>query len=690
MSAAPPRTGRIDEAAAQPPVRGERFLRLLDAGFARLERLTAPLPSSLNPLTQTGAVANVALLVAIASGILLLFWYTPSVTGAHQSLEAIRGDLLAQGVRSLHRYSSDAAMLFILLHALRSLAARQVGGARTLAWITGIVMVAVVWLIGWLGYWLVWDERGYAVAAGTARAVDALPIVADPLSRSLLTDQGLNSLLFFMIFFLHMLMPLLVGIALWLHIARLSRANILPSRRMAAWVVGSMVVLSLVVPATSAGAATMSHVSSGYTMDWWYLLPVFFTDRLGGGALWLGSALLGAALVSVPFWIVRRGRAGKRRAIAAQVDPSKCNACRQCVEDCPYGAIQMVPRTDGKKWNGVAEVDPGKCVGCGVCAGACNSAGIGLPWIEAVDVRHQVDAWLRDRPTEAHLAFVCAESAGARMSIDPVTGTSPDLPGYQVVPVPCAGWVHVLSVERALRRGARSVLIAGCPAPGAYREGSKWTAQRLAGQRGKHVDVSGLGDRVRLVTLARGDRAELAAIAERHRKGVERRVQLRTRARIATVAGGAIVALGLATWLPSDLGYASPATGEPELVVSFKHPGQIAEQCRTLTEAELADKPAHMRRPVECTRERSPVRMRILVDGAAVVERSYRPSGLFNDGASIAIERLPVSAGTHTVRVEIADRAGEAWAHQAEKAIEFTPNERRVVLFDKTAGFSWF
>ena len=64
--------------------------------------------------------------------------------------------------------------------------------------------------------------------------------------------------------------------------------------------------------------------------------------------------------------------------------------------------------------------------------------------------------------------------------------------------------------------------------------------------------------------------------------------------------------------------------------------GEIAERCRELSGAELAGKPAHMRNPVECARERAPVRMRIIVDGEPRVDRTYAPSGLFHDGASIA------------------------------------------------------
>jgi len=65
----------------------------------------------------------------------------------------------------------------------------------------GALLVATLWLVGWLGYWLTWDERGKQVALGTARFLDALPVFADPLSRSFLADDTVNSLVFFIVFF---------------------------------------------------------------------------------------------------------------------------------------------------------------------------------------------------------------------------------------------------------------------------------------------------------------------------------------------------------------------------------------------------------------------------------------------------------------------------------------------------------
>jgi hypothetical protein len=74
-----------------PSTRADRLLRRCDDGWHLLDRLVHRyIPPSLNPLGQLGAMANTCLMIAVISGIALLFWYTPSVHQAHESLERLR------------------------------------------------------------------------------------------------------------------------------------------------------------------------------------------------------------------------------------------------------------------------------------------------------------------------------------------------------------------------------------------------------------------------------------------------------------------------------------------------------------------------------------------------------------------------------------------------------------------------
>lgn len=687
----PSRQVSADEARAEPSLLAGGLLRAIDGAFGRLDALVAKaLPEELNPLAQTGAIANTTFFVAVASGVALLPFYSSSVHLAYDSVRAMDAMRLGSGLlRSVHRYSSDGCMAFVLLHAAKLFFAGRFAGSRWLAWVTGIALLFLLWFVGWLGYWLVWDERARQVALGTARLLDGLPLFSEPPSRAFLTDAGVSSLSFFVVFFMHMLIPLGMGIALWLHITRLSRSRFLTRTPMTLWVLASLLVVSLALPADTSAPARMAMVPARFTMDWWYLLPMTLTDRLGGGLLWAFLSISGTALFAVP-WMATR-----KRAVTATVEVSRCNGCTLCHADCPYDAIRMVPRTDGREFAVQSQVNPDKCVGCGICAGSCDSAGIDLPWLPALDVRKALDTAVdaRVRAEDApHVAFVCADSAGARVRVDPATGLSSDLPGYLVFPVPCAGWVQARLIERVLRHGARSVLIVACgPGSCTYREGGEWTRARAAGTRPPSPRLPSASGAVRVVELFRHQQAELKRVAEEARAGSPTATKAPSRGiRIAAGLGFAAVAT-LATWRASSLPYALPGGEASDLVVTFKHPGVVAEHCRKATEAELAKQPIHMRRPEICERRRLPVRLRIDVDGQVALSKEYAPSGLWGDGSSLAMERVHASPGVHRVRVRVGDDADpEAWRADEEREISFGARENRVVIFDRASGLRWF
>jgi len=79
--------------------------------------------------------------------------------------------------------------------------------------------------------------------------LDALPVFGEPLGRLYVADRTVPSLLFFVIFFLHMLLPLGIAVGLTVHLARLSRAQLLPRRELSVALVAALALASFAVPA---------------------------------------------------------------------------------------------------------------------------------------------------------------------------------------------------------------------------------------------------------------------------------------------------------------------------------------------------------------------------------------------------------------------------------------------------------
>jgi hypothetical protein len=123
----------------------------------------------------------------------------------------------------------------------------------------------------------------------------------------------------------------------------------------------------------------------------------------------------------------------------------------------------------------------------------------------------------------------------------------------------------------------------------------------------------------------------------------------------------------------------------PELAViklAVRHAGAIIGECTALTSEEYADLPANMQRVETCPRERSPLRLQLLLDGETLYRESVPASGLHNDGVSSMYHRFELAAGSHHLRVLMNDDqavAGDTW--ELSRDIELVPAQVLVVSF---------
>ena len=147
--------------------------------------------SRYNPLYQSGTIAVALLLVLIVTGIWLVLFYR--IGTPWESVARITGSpWTGRWVRGVHRYASDAAVVATLVHAIRVLVQRRTWGPRALAWLSGVVLLGLLLLCGVTGFVLVWDGFGRALAVETARVLDALPILSEPVSRAFLGERAVS------------------------------------------------------------------------------------------------------------------------------------------------------------------------------------------------------------------------------------------------------------------------------------------------------------------------------------------------------------------------------------------------------------------------------------------------------------------------------------------------------------------
>ncbi len=484
-----------------------RFLAALDAAATRTYGY------AWNPFYQSGTVAVAMLLVLIGTGLYLLLFYRLGAPAA--SVGRMAADpWLGAWIRSLHRYASDVFVLAAAVHALRMFAQGRSWGPRTLAWVSGLMLFGAGLLCAWTGFVMAWDSFGERLAREGGRLLDVLPVFSEPLSRIFAGDGEVPSAFFFVNTFIHIAVPLALGAGLWLHVSHLARPALLPPRRLMWGIIAALVAAAVIVPAPLGAPGDPFTLAATTPTDlvaaWW--LP--FSERLSPGAAWSAVLALSAAALLVPRF-TRRPRTGA--LVPSVVDAQLCTGCNQCPQDCPWAAITMVKRDDDRPTL-VALVDPARCVSCGICAGSCAPMGVGpagrtgrdqLGGLRSVLLPELAPTGAGSDAQRGSLAIVavCCEQAPASH-----VAALRDR-GAHVHAVSCVGNLHTSVIELFVRRGAAGVIVCGCPPRDCIsREGPKWLRERVFNDREAELQPRVDRRRVRLATLAPGDRrASLAA-----------------------------------------------------------------------------------------------------------------------------------------------------------------------------------
>lgn len=457
-----------------------------------------------NPIYQSGSLAIFFVLTAIVSGLILILFYR--IGDPYASVAAINANPILSIIRSIHRYSSDACVLAVIVHAIKMAMSSRAFGPRSRSWITGIILLWVILAIGITGLILVWDQQAQRLAQAGIRMLELLPIFSEPPRRIFADQLTLGSSFFFMLVFMHMALPLTIAALLWVHTARVSRPIYLPEKSICYLWTGVLVVGSIILPAALDPAADLGRLPGRTHLDLWYsfLLPI---EEAWGGLITILSALTATVLLA----LYSRTRKAKDLPAPAIVDNNLCTGCAQCVEDCPYEAITMVKRPDrienDRRSELVALVDSDACVSCGICIASCKPMAIGPPDLTGKDQLRKMKETLTKNPIQKDQIVVmgCVNGCGMSPKLR-------KLDGIRLLPTPCTGSLHTSVMELILRQGALGVMIATCPERDCTnREGPKWLEERIYNAR--PAELMGRVDRKR-IRIVHASSSEVDDIAE--------------------------------------------------------------------------------------------------------------------------------------------------------------------------------
>src|SRR6267378_3706789 len=124
-----------------------------------------------------GGITFFLFLVETVTGVMLMFYYRPTLEHAFNDILALR-DVTTLGVlREMHRWGAHAMVISIWLHMYRVFLTGSYKPPREFNWSVGVILLVLTLLLSFTGYLLPWDQLAiWAITVGSnmARATPLL------------------------------------------------------------------------------------------------------------------------------------------------------------------------------------------------------------------------------------------------------------------------------------------------------------------------------------------------------------------------------------------------------------------------------------------------------------------------------------------------------------------------------------
>jgi quinol-cytochrome oxidoreductase complex cytochrome b subunit len=352
---------------AQRRIRYRNFFLLLHPRRVRRDSLS---PSATFGL---GVACLTLFLLLVATGILLMFYYSPStdpVGGAYASMEELRhGIAFGQFIRNMHRWAAHLLVVAAFLHLARVFLRGAFKPPRQFNWVIGVLLLVVTLASSFTGYLLPWDQLSYWAIEVGGGMMAAIPAVGTALRRMVFGGNEISQTTLIRYYGLHVLvLPAAFAVLTCIHLWRVRQNGGLahrmenddapaqkPPATVPAWphlVLRELAVALLCVAVVAAMAVTWdaplgepadpAHAPEPAKAAWYFLwLQEIVSYDYGaltrvrwppwdpagttlGAEFWGGVVLPAAflvALLAVPY--VRQ----RRRGVGVYFGPSRRSAC---------------------------------------------------------------------------------------------------------------------------------------------------------------------------------------------------------------------------------------------------------------------------------------------------------------------------------------------------------------------------
>jgi quinol-cytochrome oxidoreductase complex cytochrome b subunit len=159
------------------------------------------------------------------TGVMLMFYYVPSVDRAYTDIAALETNVrFGMLIRNLHRWMAHAMVITVLLHMMRVFYMGAYKPPREFNWVVGVILLVLTLLLSFTGYLLPWDQLAiWAITVGSNIAGSA-PTLGGQVRFVMLGGFEVGPATLIRFYTLHVIaLPLLAAIFMSVHFWRIRR-----------------------------------------------------------------------------------------------------------------------------------------------------------------------------------------------------------------------------------------------------------------------------------------------------------------------------------------------------------------------------------------------------------------------------------------------------------------------------------
>ncbi len=294
-----------------------------------------------------GGITLFLFVIQIATGLLLMLYYRPTVAEAFDSVRFIMTRVeFGWLIRSIHSWSANLLIFTAFVHMFSVVFTHAYRPPREVTWLSGIGLLGLMMGFGFSGYLLPWNTISYFATKVGSDVAASVPGLGPFLGKFLRGGEDVGAATLTRFFAFHvMLLPLAAILLLALHLWLIQKHGMSVPRRLAGQVVrtlrffpnfflrelmvwycavGVLGALAAIFPwELGVKADPFAPAPEGIRPEWYFLAQFYTLKLLPGHVLGmegeilglLGFGVLALAWIALPFWGVQRDGNERTRVV---------------------------------------------------------------------------------------------------------------------------------------------------------------------------------------------------------------------------------------------------------------------------------------------------------------------------------------------------------------------------------------